>query len=139
MRERLVKRNVKHKTLQPIYMKNFIRIFVLIASFIGCQATNDETGKITISAEERKLNLQAPNGEYLAGGDLVRLKKMLAPCIGTIEKDSVVYDFEILSIQYDSLHYGLIADIEFVTKSGYHNHLVMEYDGKEESLSNTDD
>ena len=47
MRERLVKRNVKHKTLQPIYMKNFIQwfigIFVLIASFIGCQATNDET------------------------------------------------------------------------------------------------
>ena len=95
MRERLVKRNVKYKTLQPIYMKNFIQwfigIFVLIASFIGCQATNDETGKITISAEERKLNLQAPNGEYLAGGDLVRLKKMLAPCIGTIEKDSVGY------------------------------------------------
>ena len=143
MRERLVKRNVKYKTLQPIYMKNFIQwfigIFVLIASFIGCQATNDETGKITISAEERKLNLQAPNGEYLAGGDLVRLKKMLAPCIGTIEKDSVVYDFEILSIQYDSLPYGLIADIEFVTKSGYHNHLVMEYEGKEESLSSTDD
>ena len=117
-------------------MKNFIQwfigVFVLMASFIGCQATNDETGKITISAEEKKLNLQAPNGEYLAGGDLVRLKKMLAPCIGTIEKDSVVYDFEILSIQYDSLHYGFIADIEFVTKSGYHNHLIMEHDGKEE-------
>lgn len=143
MRERLVKRNVKHKRLRPIYMKNFIQwfigVFVLMAFFIGCQATNDKTGKITISAEEKKLNLQAPNGEYLAGGDLVRLKKMLAPCIGTIEKDSVVYDFEILSIQYDSLHYGLIADIEFVTKSGYHNHLIMEYDGKEESLSNTDD
>ena len=127
MRERLVKRNVKHKRLRPIYMKNFIQwfigVFVLMAFFIGCQATNDETGKI---------NLQAPNGEYLAGGDLVQLKKKLAPCIGTLEKDSVVYDFEILSIQYDSLHYGFIADIEFVTKSGYHNHLIMEHDGKEE-------
>ena len=136
MRERLVKRNVKHKRLRPIYMKNFIQwfigVFVLMAFFIGCQATNDETGKITISAEESKLNLQAPNGEYLAGGDLVQLKKKLAPCIGTLEKESVVYDFEILSIQYDSLHYGFIADIEFVTKSGYHNHLIMEHDGKEE-------
>lgn len=128
MRERLVKRNVKHKRLRPIYMKNFIQwfigVFVLMAFFIGCQATNDETGKITISAEESKLNLQAPNGEYLAGGDLVQLKKKLAPCIGTLEKDSVVYDFEILSIQYDSLHYGFIADIEFVTKSGYHLSLI---------------
>lgn len=82
MRERLVKRNVKHKTLQPIYMKNsiqwFVGVFVLMASFIGCQATNDETGKITISAEESKLNLQAPNGEYLAGGDLVQLKKKIS-------------------------------------------------------------
>ena len=114
------------------FIQWFIGVFVLIAFFIGCQATNDETGKITISAEESKLNLQAPNGEYLAGGDLVQLKKKLAPCIGTLEKDSVVYDFEILSIQYDSLHYGFIADVEFVTKSGYHNHLIMEHDGKEE-------
>lgn len=28
MRERLVKRNVKYKTLQPIYMKNFIQWFI---------------------------------------------------------------------------------------------------------------
>ena len=40
MRERLVKRNVKHKTLQPIYMKNFIQWFIRINSIFHWLSSN---------------------------------------------------------------------------------------------------
>lgn len=95
-------------------------------SFCGCISDNYS------SVEEKplnvkNLNLQAPSGEFIAK-DLHELKEMLEP----IKEKSV--DFDILSIKFDSLTVGFIAEIEYRTDKGYQsNVLIIKRDEDEQN------
>ena len=105
-------------------------LILMTLSFCGCTSDNYSSAEEK-SLKEKSLNLQAPSGEFIAK-DLSELKKMLEPMIEHGKEKSV--DFDILSIKFDSLTVGFIAEIEYKTNKGYQsNVLIIKNDENEQS------
>lgn len=95
----------------------------MILGLSGCNATEDEySDGYEVSAREKNLNLQAPSGQYIAE-NISHLKRMLAPIIEQGNWESK--DYEIVSIQYDSLTIGLSAEIEYITEDGIESNIII--------------
>ena len=94
-----------------------ISIQVLISCSNDMNSYKDE-----IVGNEKELNLRAPSGEYLAK-DIETLKEMLSPIIESGYEENK--DFEILSIQYDPLVIGFVANIEYRTNDEIESNIIV--------------
>ncbi|GAB6865535.1 hypothetical protein JCM10556A_22120 [Bacteroides acidifaciens] len=114
------------KMINSIKMKKIIillnvSLFVIMLVFSSCNS-DEYSYEGETSVKEKNLNLQAPSGEYIAK-NIKRLKELLSPII---EEDNWENkDFEIVSIQYDSLEAGFCAEIEYVTEDGIESNIIL--------------
>jgi len=108
------------KTKEIITLLN-ISLFIAILVFSSCNS-DEYSYEGEVSTKEKNLNLRAPSGEYIAK-NIEKLKGLLSPII---EEDNWENkDFEIVSIQYDSLETGFCAEIEYVTEDGIESNIIL--------------
>ncbi|QNL40514.1 hypothetical protein DXA46_02015 [Bacteroides sp. OF02-3LB] len=100
---------------------------IVMLLLAGCCTSIEDDFRLDVEKElsirERGLNLKAPNGMYIAE-NVALLKKKLAPIVEYSNWESK--DFEIVSIQYDSLEVGICAEIEYVTEDGRSSNIIFE-------------
>ncbi|MFT0458168.1 hypothetical protein [Bacteroides thetaiotaomicron] len=123
-----------------------ISIIVITVMVLGSCSQEEYLYEDEITPNEKLLNLQAPSGEYLAE-NINALKERLAFIIEEGHEESK--DFEIVSIEYDTLSVGFNADIEYRTKDGIESNVIISNKGSisvptvktrgENSSSGTDD
>lgn len=100
-----------------------IGVFVFALLTLDSCSQDECFVKDEVTPSEKKLNLQAPNGEYLAE-NISALKEILAFIIEQSHEESK--DFEIVSIQFEAPTVGFIADVEYVTKDGIESNVIIE-------------
>lgn len=98
-----------------------ISLFVIALIFSNCNS-DEYSYDEGVSTKEKSLILQAPSGEYIAK-DIKKLKELLSPIIEEGNWESK--DFEIISIQYDSLKTGFSAEIEYITEDGIESNIIL--------------
>ena len=99
-----------------------ISIIVITVMALGSCSQEEYLYEDEVTPNERRLNLQAPSGEYLAE-NIDALKERLAFIIEEGHEKSK--DFEIVRIEYDTLSVGFFAEIEYKTKDGIESNLII--------------
>lgn len=102
------------------YVLNISVFMILILA--SCEKDESSFEEL-ITAKEQMLELQAPSGEYIAP-DIETLKSKLAPILEYSFGESK--DFEVISIQYDSLSLGFSAEIEYRTLDGFESNVIVK-------------
>lgn len=97
-----------------------ISIIVITVMALGSCSQEEYLYEDEVTPNERRLNLQAPSGEYLAE-NIDALKERLAFIIEEGHEESK--DFEIVRIEYDTLSVGFFAEIEYKTKDGIESYV----------------
>jgi hypothetical protein len=102
----------KHKNLSFRFLLIVALVSITMGSFfIACSSDNDYAG-LEVNANEKSLNLKAPNGEKIAD-NILQLKEIVS--VSVAERFGIDKDFDITSLEYYPVPDGYVVLIQYRT------------------------